>query len=626
MIHQISRISSLESQPHSSVMQPKNNSASHAGNHYKNNTDHLKESNYGFKHSQETPSNVYHSGATSSMNTSTGSTSICNSGTSCNVYNSGTSSSAYNSSTSSRMCQPSTSSNMVFPNSSSSMDLANSSSNLQNHNSSGMHNSNLYPNMCNTDPSPNVYNSLNVHHSNSSSNFLPYHHIAEKDVHRTMRPPTLIDISEDNHRDTKTYIQLEVPKNSHREKIVVVDVEDDEIIEKKHIQLRSTDKIKSSDKYQKIESRKPEKTENQRNLEPEKKFSLNTTDNTKQNADHSNDKVTPKEEEKIETVKKEKTEMTKTIKKEKETTKTVKKEKAPKETMKTESIPSTSKGISHIQERNDKTEAASPEVTISETKKKKESAVVRRAKMNGKQRTYRDFYNRPLAQLSKTKKNEDASTASEKQLKTRNVSVSIPRLVLPRLERPRLHGWSWEGTPRDKKVYVSNDTPPCVRRCYPSMKHVQGDVICVRDCVYLRSSIKRTNMPFVAKVTELWENPTNGEMTMSLLWYYRPEQIEMNRRVHCQPNEIFASKHRDVNSVACIEDKCYVLTYSEFCRFKKRCSMSTDDTKHAFSIVPQGRNYSRKNRLPPPNIASELVMFCHRVYDYRRKRMLKNPL
>lgn len=606
------KVTSHESQQsQSSVVQPKNTSAhaSHTGNHYKNNTDNLKESHYGFKHNQETPSNIYHSGATSSGNSPAGSPSVCNSGTSSSMYNPGASSSIYNPSTSSRMCQPSTSSNIVFPN---------SSSNLQ-HNSSDMHNSSLYSNMCNTDQSSNVYNSLNVHHSNSSSNFLPYHHMSEKDVHHTMRPPTVIDITEDNHRDTKTYIQLEVPKNSHREKIVVVDVEDDEI-EKKHIQLRSHDKIKSSsDKPQKIESQK---------TEPEKKYVVNTIDIAKQNTGNSHDKVTPKEEEKMETVKKEKTEMTKTIKKEKETTKTVKKEKTSKETIKSENIPSTSIGISHIQEKMEETKTESPEVTVSETKKKKESAVVRRARLNGKQRTYRDCYNRPLAQLSKTKKNEDASTASEKKLTTRNLQplVSIPRLVLPRLEKPRLHGWSWEGTPRDKKVYVSNDNPPCVRRCYPSMKHVQGDIICVRDCVYLRSSIKRTNMPFVAKVTALWENPEDGEMTMSLLWYYRPEQTEINRRIHCQPNEIFSSKHRDVNSVACIEDKCFVLTYSEFCRFKKRCLTSIDEGKLTISIVPQGRDYPRRSRLPPPHIASELVMFSHRVYDYRKKRMLKNPL
>lgn len=31
-------------------------------------------------------------------------------------------------------------------------------------------------------------------------------------------------------------------------------------------------------------------------------------------------------------------------------------------------------------------------------------------------------------------------------------------------------------------------------------------------------------------------------------------------------NEIFASRHQDVNSVACIEDKCYVLTLAQYCR------------------------------------------------------------
>lgn len=33
-----------------------------------------------------------------------------------------------------------------------------------------------------------------------------------------------------------------------------------------------------------------------------------------------------------------------------------------------------------------------------------------------------------------------------------------------------------------------------------------------------------------------------------------------------QQNEIFASRHQDVNSVACIEDKCYVLTLAQYCR------------------------------------------------------------
>lgn len=55
-------------------------------------------------------------------------------------------------------------------------------------------------------------------------------------------------------------------------------------------------------------------------------------------------------------------------------------------------------------------------------------------------------------------------------------------------------------------------------------------------------------------------------MTMSLMWYYRPEHTETEKKLNHMEDEIFASKHKDTNSVACIEDKCYVLTYSEYCR------------------------------------------------------------
>ncbi len=31
-------------------------------------------------------------------------------------------------------------------------------------------------------------------------------------------------------------------------------------------------------------------------------------------------------------------------------------------------------------------------------------------------------------------------------------------------------------------------------------------------------------------------------------------------------NEIFASRHQDENSVACIEERCYVLPLAQYCR------------------------------------------------------------
>lgn len=53
---------------------------------------------------------------------------------------------------------------------------------------------------------------------------------------------------------------------------------------------------------------------------------------------------------------------------------------------------------------------------------------------------------------------------------------------------------------------------------------------------------------------------------MSLFWYYRPEHTEQGRQDNDAGDEVFASRHKDHNSVACIEDKCFVLTYNEYCR------------------------------------------------------------
>lgn len=54
---------------------------------------------------------------------------------------------------------------------------------------------------------------------------------------------------------------------------------------------------------------------------------------------------------------------------------------------------------------------------------------------------------------------------------------------------------------------------------------------------------------------------------LSLLWYYRPEHTDRGRRPEDNVDEIFASRHKDINSVACIEDRCFVLTFNEYCRY-----------------------------------------------------------
>jgi bromo adjacent homology (BAH) domain-containing protein len=117
-------------------------------------------------------------------------------------------------------------------------------------------------------------------------------------------------------------------------------------------------------------------------------------------------------------------------------------------------------------------------------------------------------------------------------------------------------------------------------------------------------------------------------MMMTLLWYYRPEHTEAGRKPSNMPDEIFASKHRDVNNVACIDDKCYVLTYNEYCRHRKVQKMIFEKIKKSLTdvIVPKPmEEYFRKNRLPPGQVCPDRVLVCRKVYDFRLKRTLKNP-
>ena len=63
---------------------------------------------------------------------------------------------------------------------------------------------------------------------------------------------------------------------------------------------------------------------------------------------------------------------------------------------------------------------------------------------------------------------------------------------------------------------------------------------------------------------------------MNVLWYYRPEHTEggtLGGTIgEYRDNEVLAAKHRDETLVACIEDRGYVLTYNEYCRYD--CSSS----------------------------------------------------
>ncbi|XP_041351391.1 uncharacterized protein LOC121370315 [Gigantopelta aegis] len=218
------------------------------------------------------------------------------------------------------------------------------------------------------------------------------------------------------------------------------------------------------------------------------------------------------------------------------------------------------------------------------------------------------------------RKNVKPSEGDEKEVKADKVMV-------PQQPEGSGHGWSWSGEPEWKLVQnIQVDGPPIRRKCYPAICHDDGDIIHIRDCVLLRSGPRKTDIPFIAKVAAFWEHPDDGEMMMSLLWYYRPEHTEMGRQPHNQEQEIFASKHRDENSVACIEDKAYVLTSGEYGRYKAEMCRLKLGAYSRTNVVPDvDDEVTISHKLISTDVDPTTVFLCHQVYDFRQKRILKNP-
>lgn len=47
------------------------------------------------------------------------------------------------------------------------------------------------------------------------------------------------------------------------------------------------------------------------------------------------------------------------------------------------------------------------------------------------------------------------------------------------------------------------------------MEHECGDIIQPGDCVLLRAGSKKNELPYVAKVASLWENPEDGKLNIT---------------------------------------------------------------------------------------------------------------
>uniref|UniRef100_A0A668A7X1 BAH domain-containing protein n=1 Tax=Myripristis murdjan TaxID=586833 RepID=A0A668A7X1_9TELE len=192
--------------------------------------------------------------------------------------------------------------------------------------------------------------------------------------------------------------------------------------------------------------------------------------------------------------------------------------------------------------------------------------------------------------------------------------------------RRATNGWRPVGEPTEKEVFIAGEEETALRQCYEGVER-DGEVIHVRDTVLLRSGPRKKSLPYVAKISALWEDPKTGELMMSLFWYYRPEHTQGGRdpSTHCE-NEIFASRHQDENSVACIEDRCYVLPLAQYCRFcalvKRRAEGAPPGSA---SMVPCRPDFAPpSHRCVPTDVDPELVYLCRHVYDFRYGRILKN--
>lgn len=203
--------------------------------------------------------------------------------------------------------------------------------------------------------------------------------------------------------------------------------------------------------------------------------------------------------------------------------------------------------------------------------------------------------------------------------------------------------WNWEGSSYTKFVFCQMDAPPKHCECYPAIRHrVDGMIIREKDSVLLCSGPDRSHPPHVAKVTALFLDKNTGTKMMSLLWYYRPEHLTGAVHNGFVKNELYASRHRDINPVDCIEDKAFVLPVSAYSRFmaKIKYQQAACFRKRLNSIVPESSNCSLHNSVD--NKVSEIsssfcekclennandtnLFFCRGLYDYKLKRVYRSP-
>ncbi|GAU98348.1 hypothetical protein RvY_09506 [Ramazzottius varieornatus] len=180
--------------------------------------------------------------------------------------------------------------------------------------------------------------------------------------------------------------------------------------------------------------------------------------------------------------------------------------------------------------------------------------------------------------------------------------------------------WTWKGKPFTKLLYSAEEKRNIERSCHHAIKHTDGEVIKVGDCVLLRAA-KGQQKPHIGKIACFWDSE-RGEMMMTIFWYWRPEEVPEKFRVPHGEMEVFVSSLRDDNFVSCIEEKCFVLTLHQYARFKA-ASKDYDTVYHRplEAFVPElVSSINLKESLPASNIDEQIVYFANLGFEAKSNR------
>ncbi|TKS75933.1 Bromo adjacent -like proteiny domain-containing 1 protein [Collichthys lucidus] len=130
--------------------------------------------------------------------------------------------------------------------------------------------------------------------------------------------------------------------------------------------------------------------------------------------------------------------------------------------------------------------------------------------------------------------------------------------------RRATNGWRPVGMPTEREVFIA---------CYEGVER-DGEVIRVRDTVLLRSGPRKKSLPYVAKISALWEDPKTAHTV-------------------------------------------------RFCALVKRRAEGAPPG--SASMVPCRPDFTPpSHRCVPTDVDPELVYLCRHVYDFRYGRILKN--